>query len=529
MTARQGALPPGWARATIEDLFAPLSDGRTMHQGWSPQCHDEPARLGEWGVLKTTAIQAGAFIDEHNKRLPAPLEPRPGIEVGAGDILLTSAGPRSRCGVPCLVRHTRSRLMMSGKMYRFRVPVGVNPIYIESWLLTAEAQAAIDRMKTGGSDSGLNLTHDRFRTLEVVVAPSKEQDRIVEALESYLPRLDAALASLERVQARIQACRSSIVRAAVEGRLVPTEAEMALKEKQEYEPASALLDRILNERRRRWEQAELARLKTARKTPKGEEWKAKHIEPQVLDKSKLPSLPEGWCWASLAQLLAEPLANGKSVPDGDGMPVLRLSAIRNRSVDLAERKRGSWGKLDPATFVVRSDDLLIVRGNGTLNLVGRCGRVGRVSEAVAFPDTLIRARVVGVRPDLFAHLWDSFSVRQHLEKRAKTTAGIYKINQTDLEQTPIPLAPSTEQTRLSERMELLSSELDASYALLQRTVARLTRLRQSILKWAFEGKLVDQDPSDEPAERLLARIRAQRATSTTTTNKPKNCKERLAG
>ena len=90
--ASERELPPGWMTATIEDLFAPLEDGRTLHQSWSPQCEKGLV----WGVLKTTAIQSGAFLPQHNKRLPADRLPRPLIEVREGDILITCAGPRAR-------------------------------------------------------------------------------------------------------------------------------------------------------------------------------------------------------------------------------------------------------------------------------------------------------------------------------------------------------------------------------------------------------------------------------------------------
>ena len=192
-------LPKGWGEATIEDLFWPLEDGRTLHQGWSPQCEKTPASTdADWGVLKTTAIQAGAFLPEHNKELPKGREPRPHIEVKKGDLLITCAGPRVRCGVACLVRHTRPRLMMSGKMYRFRVsPDHIDARYLEAFLLTPRATAAIDKMKTGGSDSGLNLTHNRFRPLPVPVAPLKEQTRIADKLDELLSDLDAGVAALE--------------------------------------------------------------------------------------------------------------------------------------------------------------------------------------------------------------------------------------------------------------------------------------------------------------------------------------------
>jgi len=75
-------LPDGWAKVAIEELFDLLEDGRTLHQGWSPQCEKGASQAeDEWGVLKTTAIQPGAFLPEQNKRLPAALVPRPLIEV----------------------------------------------------------------------------------------------------------------------------------------------------------------------------------------------------------------------------------------------------------------------------------------------------------------------------------------------------------------------------------------------------------------------------------------------------------------
>src|SRR5437588_12668743 len=115
-------LPSTWIVVPIHELFTPLQDGRTLHQGWSPQCDKGPSpNEAVWGVLRTTSIQEGRFECEHNKCLPVKLAPRPNLEVDVGDIVITCAGPRSRCGVACLVRNTRKRLMISGKMYRFRV------------------------------------------------------------------------------------------------------------------------------------------------------------------------------------------------------------------------------------------------------------------------------------------------------------------------------------------------------------------------------------------------------------------------
>jgi len=178
-------LPPGWAMIEIEDSLLPYPNGKKIRQGWSPQCEDHPAQShDEWAVLRTSAIQDGSFVDVENKKLPEHLEPRPHLEVQAGDILITCAGPRARCGVTCLVRATRPRLLISGKMYQLRAdPKIVERQFLELFLRESRTRKKIDEMKTGISDSGLNLTHDRFRTLNIPLPPLTEQKRIVAKIE----------------------------------------------------------------------------------------------------------------------------------------------------------------------------------------------------------------------------------------------------------------------------------------------------------------------------------------------------------
>lgn len=202
----------GWQRRTLADVLEQLPSGAQVQQGWSPQCESEPAQHHEWGVLKTTAIQPGSFHPEHNKKLPSHFEPRPTLEVREGDLLLTNAGPRARCAVPCLVRQTRPRLMLSGKFYRFRPqPDLMDPRFMEFYLLSAEAQAQLDAMKTGISDSGLNLTRARFLALGVPVPPLSEQRRIVEKLEDHRSRIDAATSVLASARLRSGAWRQSLI------------------------------------------------------------------------------------------------------------------------------------------------------------------------------------------------------------------------------------------------------------------------------------------------------------------------------
>jgi type I restriction enzyme S subunit len=214
------------------------------------------------------------------------------------------------------------------------------------------------------------------------------------------------------------------------------------------------------------------------------------------------------------RLLAAPLANGRSVPTADsGFPVLRLTSIRNARVDLAECKTGAWDARQAEPFLVTEGDLLIVRGNGSLHLVGRAGLVQQVSSPVAFPDTLIRAKLdkSAALPAYVARAWHSRIVRRQIEAAARTSAGIYKINQTDIENLRIPLPPRPVQEHLASSADAVESLATQAHAAIERSINMSTRLRQAILHKAFEGKLVPQDSNDEPASVLLDRIRATRA------------------
>jgi type I restriction enzyme S subunit len=504
-------LPKGWTQATIEDLFWPLEDGRTLHQGWSPQCEKIPAPTDEdWGVLKTTAIQAGAFLPEHNKHLPPHLEPRSQIEVKNGDILITCAGPRVRCGVACLVRNTRPRLMMSGKMYRFRVPPEhIDARYLEAYLLTPRAGAAIDKMKTGGSDSGLNLTHDRFRRLPVPVAPLREQRRIMDMVEELLSDLDAGVAAVELVRAKLKHYRAAVLKAAVEGALT---ADWRAQHPA-IEPASALLTRILAERRRCWEEGQLAKFQAAGKTPP-KDWEAKYPGPTSPDTMNLPPLPEEWSWTTLDSLFVAGPQNGAYFPGeryGSGTPILRIDDYQNGwARDVGDLRRVSASNDDVELYALRADDLVINRVN-SMTHIGKCLVVSNALAGCLFESNMMRSSFSSLLVPTFIEAYlHSSSGRQRLIKGAKWAVNQASINQQDVKRTAVPLPPLAEQAAIVEAVEDQLSVIEHLEGDLEAKLKSAQALRQSILRHAFTGQLVPQDPNDEPAAELLKRIAIER-------------------
>lgn len=339
----------------------------------------------------------------------------------------------------------------------------------------------------------LKLTKASLKELPIKLPPLNEQHRIVERIETLFTRLDKGEESLREVQKQLARYRQSVLKAAVTGQLT---ADWRAENAHRLEHGRDLLARILQTRREAWE------------------GRGKYKEPIAPDTSNLPELPEGWAWAKVDQILRSDLNNGRSVPDAvDGFPVLRLTAMKDGVIDLSERKIGQWEAASAQPFLVKQGDVLVSRGNGSKQLVGRGGLVVAEPDPVAFPDTMIRIPLLlkHLFPAWFLQLWNSAFMRAQIEKSAKTTAGIYKINQTDIRNFNVPLPPLAEQGEIAERVEEAVEKIRALERWCTTELARSTALRQSILKEAFAGRLVPQDPNDEPASELLARIRAEQS------------------
>jgi type I restriction enzyme S subunit len=344
------------------------------------------------------------------------------------------------------------------------------------------------------------LSISKVQTLEMPLAPLPEQERIVEAIESYFTRLDDAVVTLEHVERNLKRYRASVLKAAIEGRLVPTEAELARQESRDYEPASVLLERVLAERRRQW-------VASGRKR--------KYQEPAPLDTSNLPGLPEGWCWATLGQLTS-------MVKDGphyspkyvvDGIPFITGGNVRPEGVDFDNAKRIApelhaelCKRVSPQV-----GDILYTKG-GTTGIA----RVNTYNFEFNVWVHVAVLRLVGeLIPFYIQHALNSpWCYAQ--AKRFTHGVGNQDLGLTRMINISVPLPPLAEQSRIIAEVDRVQSVIIAQSLTVGSSLRHCGRLRQSILKWAFEGKLADQDPNDEPASALLERIKAERAASQST-------------
>jgi type I restriction enzyme, S subunit len=222
--AYRGELTVKWREENGHDFIRKEFEIRELiselNQGWSPKCENYPSKdYQKWGVIKTTAIQHMDFLEEENKQLPDSLEPREKHELKAGDILITRAGPRIRVGVCCLIKKVRPRLLLCDKAYRFRANIErVIPEYLVLALNTPDILGEINAMKTGISESGVNLTQNGFSTIKLSIPPIEEQKEIVRVVGNLLNKEQKAIEHCN-VAEKIDSLRQSILHKAFRGEL----------------------------------------------------------------------------------------------------------------------------------------------------------------------------------------------------------------------------------------------------------------------------------------------------------------------
>lgn len=357
-----------------------------------------------------------------------------------------------------------------------------------------------------------------------------QQSRIVAKLEELLSDLDAGVAELKAAQKKLQQYRQSLLKAAVEGALTAGWREAQRASGAPTETGEQLLARILRERRARWEENQLAKFKQQGKPGPGG-WQKKYPEPVAPETTSLPDLPEGWVWAS-AEQLCEFITKGTTPPkeldDGEfrEVPFLRVTNLTDTGgLDFSDQvfvasntHRG---------FLARS---VVVPGDVLMNIVGPpLGQVSLVPDD--YPEWNINQAIAifravpGVLNSFLCSWLLSKSAGDWLKSRAKTTAGQSNLTLELCRALPVPLPPLLEQSEIQAVVSAVLSVANEQHSAVEVSLKQSTAQRQNILRAAFAGQLVPQDPNDEPASVLLDRIRAER-TAQATQKQPRGRKAR---
>jgi restriction endonuclease S subunit len=178
-------LPEGWVIIPLSMLID------KMDSGWSPLCASKPAESNEWGVLKTTSVQEMRYDGGQNKALPLNLTPKTQYEVSIDDILITRAGPSNRVGICCVVKETRSKLMISDKIIRLQ-PINelVFSEYLSLCLNFGIAKEYLESKKSGMALSQVNISQNSLKAAPIILPPVQEQHRIVTKVNQLMRLCD---------------------------------------------------------------------------------------------------------------------------------------------------------------------------------------------------------------------------------------------------------------------------------------------------------------------------------------------------
>ncbi len=316
-------------------------------------------------------------------------------------------------------------------------------------------QAILADLQRQAHGSGMvHITKSKFDQTRVQVPPLAEQHRIVAAIEEHLSRLDAAVAALERVRAALSRYRAAVLKAACEGRLVGTE-----------------------------------------------------VTPAAL-----------WSQVTVGQVATEVRygTSAKASENGNGVPVLRMGNIVDGGLDVRSLKFLPREHDEFPALLLERGDVLFNRTNSP-ELVGKTAVYRGTPSPCSFASYLIRIRLApDCLPDFLAFTLNSVVGRDWIRSVVSQQVGQANVSGGKLKNFSFTLPPVTDQQRIVAEVDRRLSLADAAERAVSAGLVKAKRLRQAILKRAFEGKLAPQDPNDEPASVLLEQIRAVRASAAPT-------------
>jgi type I restriction enzyme S subunit len=338
----------------------------------------------------------------------------------------------------------------------------------------------------------LELSGTKAKQLPIPIAPPGQQARIVSEIEKQFSRLDEAVAGLKRAQTSLKRYKAAVLKAAVEGKLT----EEWCKEHPDVEPASEVLTRILAERRAKWEEAELSKMKAQGKMPKDDKWKLKYQQPAKPDPLGLPALPRGWTWVTCEQvcdfITKGTTPSAEKLHNGNGE--IRFLKVYNLTFT---GERDSHCKPAFVDRLVHDRELArskVCAGDVLANIVGPpLGQVSIVPSEIFeanINQAIARFRPVdGILGRFLMYELLTDSIMSWAIRKAKTTAGQSNLTLQLCRELPIPLPPASEQNQIVTEIERLASVVEELSAEVESNLKRAQALRQSILKQAFEGKL----------------------------------------
>ncbi len=443
-------LPPGWAWTTLGDIA-------TILPGFGFPERLQGRKEGDIPFFKVRDISRVVLSGEKLARTSdnyvsvrdcEQMRARP---LPSGAVVFAKIGEAIRLNRRAIL--AQDSLVDNNVMGVFAEPVHIDNLYL-FYYLTTQRLGDASRATTVPS-----VRKSDVESISAPIAPVSEQRRIVAKIEELFSDLDAGVEALKKAKAEIKRYRQSVLKCAFE-----------------------------------------AGFNT--KTPR-------HQETEELITTELPRLPDGWAWTTIREIgdsiLGKMLDKAKHT-EGIRLPYLRNINVRWGSVDTSDLEQMFFKESEFERYGLKKGDVLICEGGEP----GRAAVWDGRDVKMKFQKAIHRVRLHGeVLPQ-----WLALQLRHDAEmgrlERYFTGSTIKHFTGQGLARYAVRLAPIAEQQQIVSEIERRFSVADEAEKVIDRSLKQAETLRQSILKRAFEGRLVSQDPNDEPAEKLLERIRAEK-------------------
>lgn len=423
--------------------------------------------------------------------------------VKPGDILVAKIGSIGKTGIYPAGLKTA---IIPANLLKFTVTSSVEFKYVYSYLNYLGFQKFIKLIATATAQPAFNVT--KFRKLPIPFPSKNEQNRIVAKIEELFSELDSGLENLKTARAQLKVYRQALLKHAFEGKLT---AQWRAENQGKLETADALLKRIQQERAQRYQQ-QLADWEASSK--QGSKPKApKPLPPLTAEElAELPEMPDGWSWAKVGNVGSvgtgiTPLKGRSDFYTNGNIPWVTSGALNNNYVTAASNYVTDIALKETNLRIYPKHTLLIA-------LYGEGKTRGKCSELLieATTNQAIAAIVQEGMSEKLRKYMKWFFQKNYGDIRLKSSGGVQpNLNLSIIENTLFPMCSIEEVAQVVDAIETKLSEVDQLELTIATALQQAEALRQSILKRAFSGQLVPQDLHDEPASKLLERIKAERA------------------
>ncbi|WP_131787291.1 restriction endonuclease subunit S [Protofrankia symbiont of Coriaria ruscifolia] len=449
-------LPPGWVRTTLGEI-AETSLGKMLDRGKSSGKHLVP-------YLRNINVQWGSISLHDVLTMDITPEDQEFFRLRTGDLLICEGGEIGRCAI----WHDTSEYMAFQKaLHRVRPYGQIDSRFLYYLFEHLQSGDTLSRLATGSTIK--HLPQQQLRRIPVPLPPLAEQHRVVTALDEYLTRLGVADRLIQSAVRRSEALRRRLAESVSSGGLDIATDRMA------FPPPPV----------------------------------------EAID-GDLPAIPSSWRWfrlGDIADVVGGVTKDSKKQSDGSlpEVPYLRVANVQRGRLDLRNISRIRVPENTVTKLSLQPGDVLLNEG-GDRDKLGR-GWVweGQIPGCI-HQNHVFRARIRDgvLDPKLLAWHANGFG-QGWCERNGKQSVNLASISLSKIKMMPVPVPPADIQALIVQEIDGYLTDLEHGEAQVRRALGSASHLRRAVLAEAFAGRLVEQDPGDEPASVLLERIQAERA------------------